>query len=259
MSGHSKWATIKHKKGAADKARGKLWAKLVRNIEVAAREGGGDPGANATLRTMITKAKAEQVPSEKIETAIKRGTGELKADIVMDEIMYEGYAPAGVALMVLVATDNRNRAASDVRATFSKNGGNIAEPGAVGWQFTRRGQVIIPKAHKAHKSKTVTEDQLLEVTLDAGAEDIADIGDNFDLRCGATSIGSVCAALSEAGIHFESAERPLLAENIITVSDATDARKILKLIDALEDLDDVEDVYANFDIPESMMAELSGP
>lgn len=254
MSGHSKWATIKHKKGAADKARGKLWAKLVRNIEVAAREGGGDKDGNATLRTMISKAKAEQVPADKIENAIKRGTGELKADLTMEDIMYEGYAPAGVALLVQVSTDNRNRSSSDVRTAFSKNGGNIAEPGAVAWQFARRGVVSVPKKHAG---KTTTEDDLMLTAVDAGAEDIIDNGDDFELRCGPTDIGAVCHALVEAGIHFDSADRPMVANTVISVTNEADARKILKMIDALEDLDDVEEVFSNFDISEDLFATLS--
>jgi YebC/PmpR family DNA-binding regulatory protein len=254
MSGHSKWATIKHKKGAADKARGKLWAKLVRNVEVAAREGGGDPGANATLRAMITKAKAGQVPSDKIDNAIKRGTGELKADKVMEDIMYEGYAPAGVAILVQVSTDNRNRSGGDVRSTFSKNGGNIAEPGAVAWQFARRGVVVVPKHYGG---KTVTEDDLMLSALDAGAEDILDVGDGFELRCGSTDIGAVCSALGEAGIHFDSADRPMVPNTMIELGE-TEARKVLKLIEALEDLDDVEEVYANFDISDDVMAAIAG-
>ena len=254
MSGHSKWATIKHKKGAADKARGKLWAKLVRNVEMAAREGGGDPSGNATLRTMISKAKAGQVPSDKIENAIKRGTGELKLDIVMEDIMYEGYAPAGVALLVQVSTDNRNRSGGDVRSTFSKNGGNIAEPGAVAWQFSRRGVVVIPKKQGA---KTISEDDLMMTAVDAGAEDIIDSDDTFEVRCGPTDIGAVCHALSEASIAFDSADRPMVPSTIITVTDEADARKILKLIDALEELDDVEEVFFNFDIPEDLVAALS--
>jgi YebC/PmpR family DNA-binding regulatory protein len=254
MSGHSKWATIKHKKGAADKARGKLWAKLVRNIEVAAREGGGDKDANATLRAMIAKAKAGQVPSDKIENAIKRGTGELKAEKAMEDIMYEGYAPAGVAVLVQVATDNRNRSSSDVRSTFSKNGGNIAEPGAVAWQFARKGVIVVVKKQGA---KTITEDDLMMSALDAGAEDILDGGDVFELRCGASAIGAVCSALGEAEIGFDSADRPMVPNATIDLNEA-DARKVLKLIDALEDLDDVEEVFANFDVSDEVMAAIAG-
>ncbi len=254
MSGHSKWATIKHKKGAADKARGKLWAKLVRNVEMSAREGGGDPNGNATLRTMISKAKAGQVPSDKIENAIKRGTGELKAEKVMEDIMYEGYAPAGVALLVQVSTDNRNRSSGDVRSTFSKNGGSIAEPGAVAWQFSRRGVVIVPKKQGV---KSIMEDDLMLSAVDAGADDIIDHGDVFEVQCGPTHIGAVCAALGEASITFDSADRPMVPNTQIQLGEA-DARKVLKLIDALEEFDDVEEVFANFDISEEVMAAIAG-
>jgi YebC/PmpR family DNA-binding regulatory protein len=250
MSGHSKWATIKHKKGAADKARGKLWAKLVRNIEVAAREGGGDPSANATLRTMILKGKAEQLPSDKITNAIKRGTGELKADIQTENILYEGYAPGGCALLVEVETDNRNRAAGDVRAAFSKNGGSIAEPGAVAWQFSRRGVVMVPKK-KA--SGTLTEDELFLVAAEGGAEDLLDQGDMFEVRCAPTAVGEVCSALTEAGIAFDSVDRPMVAENLVPLN-AEDAKKVLKMVDALDDLDDVTEVYVNFDISDEILA-----
>ncbi len=260
MSGHSKWATIKHKKGAADAARGKLWAKLVRNIEVAAREGGGDPGSNATLRTMIAKGKADSLPNDKIENAIKRGTGELKADIHTEDIMYEGYAPAGVAILVDVSTDNRNRSSGDVRSAFSKHGGSIAEPGAVGWQFTRKGVIMVPKTIKFGKdnkeTKTITEDDLMVAALDAGAEDIIDQGESFELRCAATDIGNVCQALNDASIPFDSADRPMVPNTAIELGE-DDARKVLKLIDALDDLDDVNEVYANFDISDAVMAELS--
>jgi YebC/PmpR family DNA-binding regulatory protein len=251
MSGHSKWATIKHKKGATDKARGKLWAKLVRHIEVAAKEGGGDPSANATLRTMITKAKAEQVPNDKIALAIKRGTGELKADTQADDIMYEGYAPAGVALLVAVSTDNRNRSGGEVRSTFSRNGGNIAEPGAVGWQFARKGVVTVPKA-----GGKVTEDDLMMAALDAGAEDIIDNGDSFELRCGPTVVSAVLQALTDANIAFDSVDRPMIPNTTIDLGEE-DARKVMKLIDALEELDDVEEVFANFDVSPEVMAALS--
>lgn len=253
MSGHSKWATIKHKKGAADAARGKLWAKLVRNIEVAAREGGGDPGTNAALRTMVAKGKADSLPNDKIELAIKRGTGELKADIQTEDITYEGYAPAGVAILVEVSTDNRNRSSGDVRSTFSKNGGSIAEPGAVGWQFTRKGIITVTKKTK---TGSVTEDDLMLCALDAGAEDIIDQGAHFELRCSATSVGSVCQALNDADIAFDSVDRPMMPNTSIELGEI-DARKVLKLIDALEDLDDVNEVYANFDISDEVMAALS--
>jgi YebC/PmpR family DNA-binding regulatory protein len=260
MSGHSKWATIKHKKGAADKARGKLWAKLVRNVEVAAREGGGDPSANATLRTMIDKAKAEQVPKDKIENAIKRGTGELKADTAMEYITYEGYAPGGVAVLVEVETDNRNRSGGDVRAAFSKHGGSIAEPGAVAWQFARRGVIVVPKTYGGGgkvAAKTISEDDLMLVVLDAGAEDLIDNGDSFELQCAPNTIGAVCSALVDASIPFDSADRPMVANITVPVGEEAEARRILKLIEVLEDLDDVNDVYANFDISDDLFATLS--
>ena len=253
MSGHSKWATIKHKKGAADKARGKLWAKLVRNIEISAREGGGDLTGNPTLRTMVQKAKSESVPSDKIENAIKRGTGELKADKVMEAILYEGYAACGVAVLVEVSTDNRNRSGSEVRTLFSRNGGSMAEPGAVAWQFARKGVVIVAKRHEG---KTVSEDDLMMAALDAGAEDILDNGDSWELRCGASAIGDVCAALGDSSIHFDSADRPMVANTAVSLTSIDDARKVLKVIEALEDHDDVEEVYANFDISDEIFAAL---
>ena len=254
MSGHSKWATIKHKKAATDKARGKLWAKLVRNVEIAAREGGGDINANATLRAMVQKAKAESVPSDKIDMAIKRGTGEAKADLTMEVITYEGYAPCGVAVMVEVSTDNRNRSGSDVRTIFNRNGGSMAEPGAVGWQFARRGVVTLPKRKDG---KAITEDDLMLSAVDAGAEDIIDNGDMWEVRCEASAVGAVCAALAEAGIPFESADRPLMSSTLIGLASAEDARKVLKLIEALEEYDDVDEVYANYDISDDVFALLS--
>lgn len=251
MSGHSKWATIKHKKAANDKARGKLWAKLVRNIEIAAREGGGDATANATLRTMIVKAKAESLPNDKIDTAIKRGTGELKADIQMDHIVYEGYAMAGVAVMVEVSTDNRNRTGSEVRTLFNRNGGSMAEPGAVGWQFERRGVVHVPKRRDG---KQITEDDLMLSAVDAGADDIIDNGDTWELRCPPAAIGDVCTALTDDGIAFDSADRPMVATTSVPLANAEDAKRVMKLVEALEEHDDVDEVYANFDIPDDIFA-----
>ena len=253
MSGHSKWATIKHKKAATDKARGKLWAKLVRNVEIAAREGGGDANANATLRTMVQKAKAESVPSDKIEMAIKRGTGEAKAELNMEVITYEGYAPCGVAVMVEVSTDNRNRSGSDVRTIFNRNGGSMAEPGAVGWQFSRRGIVTVPKKKDG---KAITEDDLMMSAVDAGAEDIIDSGDMWEVRCEASAVGAVCEALGSAGLAFDSADRPLLSSTLIALDTADDAKKVLKLIEALEEYDDVDEVYANYDISDEVFAAL---
>jgi YebC/PmpR family DNA-binding regulatory protein len=252
MSGHSKWATIKHKKAAVDKARGKLWAKLVRNIEIAAREGGGDVNANATLRTMVAKAKAEQVPSDKIENAIKRGTGELKAESV-ENITYEGYAPCGVAVLVEVTTDNRNRSGAEVRTLFSRNGGSMAEPGAVGWQFERKGVIAVSKRKGGTE---ITEDDLMVAALDAGLEDIVDNGDAWELRCAPSNVGPVCTALSEAGVAFDSADRPMVATTAVPLATADEAKKVLKLIEALEDHDDVDEVYSNFDIADEIFAAL---
>ena len=244
MSGHSKWATIKHKKGAADKARGKLFAKLIRQVEVSARSGGGDINANATLRTMYTKARAASVPIDTIERAIKRGTGELEG-VNYESIMYEGYAPGGVAIMVDVLTDNRNRTGSDIRNIFSKMGGSMAEPGAVSWQFSRAGIAYVPG--------TVGEDDLMVAALDAGAEDISRDGDDWKITCEPNAVEDVRAALEAAGITVTSAESTMISSTLIEVASVDDARKVLRVMDALEENDDVQDVYANFDIPDSLM------
>ena len=244
MSGHSKWATIKHKKGAQDKARGKLFAKLIRQVEVAAREGGGDPETNATLRTMFQKARASSVPLDTIEKAIKRGTGALEG-VRYESIAYEGYAPCGVAVIVEVLSDNRNRTGADIRSTFTKHGGSMAEPGAVSWQFERKGVVILPK-------KT-TEDELTEVALDAGAEDLQDQGDTWQLTCAPSDLLTLTAALDAAGIPYDSAEPTMLPTQSVPLESESDARKVLRLVDALEDNDDVQNVFANFDIPDSIL------
>jgi YebC/PmpR family DNA-binding regulatory protein len=248
MSGHSKWATIKHKKGAQDKARGKLFAKLIRQVEVAAREGGGDVNSNATLRTMFQKARDASVPMDTIERAIKRGTGELEG-VRYEAVSYEGYAPAGVAVYVEALTDNRNRTGADVRSIFTKNGGSIAEPGSVAWQFERKGVVILPR--------TVSEDDLMTVALDAGAEDIQDQGDTWQLTSPATELATLRAALEEAGIAFDSADLTMLPSQVVPLDNEGDARKVLKVIDALEDHDDVQNVYANFDIPDEIFQAVS--
>jgi len=247
MSGHSKWATIKHKKGAADKARGKLFAKLIRQVEVAAREGGGDLDANATLRTMYQKARDASVPLDTIERAIKRGTGDLEG-VVYESVTYEGYAPHGVALLIDVLTDNRNRTGSEVRSLFSRNGGSLAEPGAVAWQFERKGVVILPR--------TVEEDALMEVVLEAGAEDIVDEGDTWRVTSGPSELPAVRAALEEAGIAFDSADSTMVPTSTVPLDSADAAKAVLRLVDALDDLDDVQDVYGNFDIPDTMLEAL---
>jgi YebC/PmpR family DNA-binding regulatory protein len=244
MSGHSKWATIKHKKGAADKARGKLWAKLIRQVEVAARAGGGDLDANPTLRTMVDKAKAASVPNDTIDRAIKRATGELEG-VNYESTTYEGYAPEGVAVYVEALTDNRNRTSADVRHVFSKNGGSMAEPGAVAWQFERKGIVAVPS--------TVTEDDLMLVALDAGAEDITSEGDTWRVTCEPTDLTAVRTALEGAGIPVGSADVTWLPKATVELTTVEAAKRVLKLIDALDDHDDVQDVYANFDIPDHIL------
>jgi YebC/PmpR family DNA-binding regulatory protein len=251
MSGHSKWATIKHKKGAADQARGKLFAKLIRQVEVAAREGGGDQDSNPTLRTMYQKAREASVPLDTIERAIKRGTGELEG-VRYEQVSYEGYAPSGVAVIVECLTDNRNRTGSDIRSTFSKNGGSMAEPGAVSWQFERKGVLLLAK--KGGKGGAeVTEDDLMLVALDSGAEDITDAGDHWQVTTPPSDVMVVKAAIEEAGIAVESAEATMVASSTVALDNESDAKKVLHLVDLLEEHDDVQNVFANFDIPDSIL------
>lgn len=246
MSGHSKWATIKHKKGAADKARGKLFAKLARQIEVAAK-GGGDIDTNASLRTIVQKAKQAQMTKDAIDRAIKRGTGESDG-ANYESITYEGYAPGGVAMLVDVLTDNRNRAASDVRNAFSKFGGAMAEPGAVGWQFSRRGVIYV--------SGSLDEDTVMAAALEAGADDIERDGDSWKVLSEPSVVYDVQEALVAAGIEVQSAESTMVSSTTIEVTSADDAKQILRIMDMLEDNDDVQDVYSNFDIDESLMQEI---
>jgi YebC/PmpR family DNA-binding regulatory protein len=246
MSGHSKWATIKRKKGALDKARGKTFAKLARQLEVATREGGGDPNSNASLRTVVLKAKAAQMTNDAIERAIKRGSG-VQTGASYESITYEAYAPGGVAMLIECLTDNRNRTASDVRSLFSKFGGAMAEPGAVGWQFTRRGIVNV--------SREVSEDAVMTAALEAGVDDIVDEGDSWRILCDPANVFEVKAALESAGIAVNSATTTMLSSMSIQVQDAADARAVLRIMDELDENDDVQDVYANFDISEEMMAE----
>ena len=244
MSGHSKWATIKHQKGAKDAARGKLFAKLIRQLEVAAREGGGDLEANPTLRTMYAKARAASVPMDTIDRAIKRGMGEGEG-ANYDEVVYEGYGPNGVAVMVEAMTDNRNRTASDVRNIFTKNGGSLAEPGAVSWQFSRKGVVIA--------AGSASEDDVMAAALDAGADDIVNDGDSWRVTCEPHDVETVRVALEGAGIGVESAEATMISSTEVPLTTAEDAKKVLRVIDALEDHDDVQNVYSNFDIPDSIL------
>jgi YebC/PmpR family DNA-binding regulatory protein len=248
MSGHSKWATIKHKKGAVDKARGKLFAKLARQLEVSAKAGGGDPDSNPTLRTAVQKAKAAQMTNDAIDRAIKRGTGEGDAG-AYESVMYEGYAPGGVALLIDVLTDNRNRAGADVRGVFNKLGGSLAEPGAVSWQFSRRG--IIEVAGDAD------EDELMMAALDAGADDIARDGDTWTVTTEPSSVFDVRQALEDAGFAVESADTPLVSDNVVPIAERDEARKVLRIVEALEDNDDVQDVFTNADIDETVMSEFA--
>lgn len=244
MSGHSKWATIKHKKSAVDKARGKLYAKILRQVEVAARQGGGDVDANPTLRTYFEKARAASIPNDTITRAIKRGTGELEG-VTYEEITYEGYAPGGVAVFVETLTDNRNRTSAEVRSLFTRNGGSVAEPGAVAWQFERKGTVMVPRS--------IEEDDLLLVALDAGADDIVDEGDTWRITTPPTDLHRVESALGEAGIAVDSADLTMIPTTTIALEDAESAKKVLRVVDALDEHDDVQNVYANFDIPDSIL------
>jgi YebC/PmpR family DNA-binding regulatory protein len=249
MSGHSKWATTKHKKAVIDAKRGKLFAKMIKNIEVAARTGGGDPAGNPTLYDAIQKAKKSSVPIDNINRAVKRGSGAEAGGADYATIMYEGYGPNGVAVLIECLTDNRNRAASDVRVAMTRNGGNMADPGSVSYMFSRKGVIVVPKADK------VDEDTIMEVTLEAGAEDVSDIGDAFEIQTEASDMVGVRTALQDAGIDYDSAEANFVPSVQVQL-DADGARKIFKLIDALEDSDDVQNVFANFDLSPEVEAEL---
>jgi YebC/PmpR family DNA-binding regulatory protein len=244
MSGHSKWATIKHKKGAADKARGKLFNKIARQLEVASREGGPDPTSNATLRTVVQKAKAAQMTNDAIDRAIKRGSGQNDGESY-ESIVYEGYAPGGVALMVDTLTDNRNRTGGEIRNIFSKLGGSMAEPGAVGWQFSRRGVVLVASGP--------SEDEVMLAALEAGADDVSSDGDSWRVTCEPSMVFDVRAAVEAAGLSVVSADSTMVSSTTIEVTDPETARKILKIMESLEDNDDVQDVYANFDISDDIM------
>ena len=250
MSGHSKWATIKRKKAVNDAKRSNQYAKLLRAVEVAAREGGsGDVAANMTLASAVEKAKAFSVPTENIDRAIKRGTGADEGGARYDEISYEGYAPGGIALYVEALTDNRNRTAQDVRHAFTRNGGNLGETGSTAWMFTRKGVVVV------EKSSAPDEERLLELALEGGAEDLRDSESSWEIISDPGAFERVRDALEVAGIEVFSAEISMVPGSTIPV-DGGEARQVLNLIEALEELDDVQNVYANFDIPESVMAEL---
>ncbi|HEX6402480.1 MAG TPA: YebC/PmpR family DNA-binding transcriptional regulator [Pseudonocardiaceae bacterium] len=248
MSGHSKWATTKHKKAVVDAKRGKLFAKLIKNIEVAARTGGGDPDGNPTLYDAIQKARKTSVPTDNIERAVKRGSGADAGGADYQTIMYEGYGPGGVALLIECLTDNRNRAASEVRTAMTRNGGTMADPGSVSFLFSRKGVVIVPQ-------QGISEDDVLAAVLDAGAEEVNNLGESFEVVSEATDLIAVRTALRQAGIDYDSADASFLP-SASTPLDADTARKVFKLIDALEDCDDVQNVYANFDVPDDVLAEV---
>ena len=245
MSGHSKWHSIKHAKGAADAARGKVFARLARQIEVAARSGGGDVDANASLRSMVHKARDASMPKDNIERAIKRGTGELEG-VRYEPVTYEGYAPNGVAVLVECLTDNRNRTGAEIKNVFSRNGGSFAEPGAVAWQFERKAVLSLDKA-------AASEDALMLAALEAGAEDVIDEGDSWQVRAAPGDLPKVRAALDEAGLALTHAELTMLASSTVVLADAASAKSALRVVDALEEHDDVQNVYANFDIPDDVL------
>ncbi|MGW4643554.1 YebC/PmpR family DNA-binding transcriptional regulator [Sphaerisporangium sp. NPDC004334] len=248
MSGHSKWATTKHKKAVIDAKRGKLFAKLIKNVEVAARTGGPDPDGNPTLYDAIQKARKSSVPVDNIERARKRGGGLEAGGAEYQTIMYEGYAPGGVAVLVECLTDNRNRAASEVRVAMTRNGGSMADPGSVSYMFNRKGVVIVPKGG-------LSEDDVLVAVLDAGAEEVNDLGESFEVVSEAGDLVPVRKALQDAGIDYDSAESSFMPTLSVPL-DEDSARKVFRLIDALEDSDDVQNVYANFDVSDDVLAKL---
>ena len=252
MSGHSKWATTKHKKAIVDAKRSKMNTKLIKNIEVAARMGGGDPAGNPTLFDAIQKAKKSSVTKDNIERAVKRGSGAEAGGAEYSTIMYEGYGPNGVAILIECLTDNRNRAAMEVRTATSRNGGSLADPGSVSYLFHRKGVVVLPKAQEG---KEVSEDDVLEATLDAGAEEVNDLGEAFEVVSEATDLVAVRSALQDAGLDYDSADASFVPSMQVEL-DAEGAAKVLKLIDALEDLDDVQNVFANFDVSDEVLATL---
>lgn len=248
MSGHSKWATTKHKKAAIDAKRAKSFAKLIKNIEVAARAGGADMAGNPGLELAVQKAKKTSVPNDNIDRAIKRGAGLTGEVVDYTEIMYEARGPQGSAVLIECLTDNKNRAASEVRLAITRNGGSVADPGSVSYMFNRKGVVSLPK-------KDLTEDDLLMVVLDAGADEVKESGDNFEIHCDPSDLRAVVAALEEAGIEYETDEVEFISTMLVDL-EADAARKFMKLVDALEDLDDVQNVYSNADISADVFAQL---
>lgn len=246
LSGHSKWATTKHKKAVVDARRGKLFAKLIRMVEVAARAGGGNPDANPTLADAISRARDASMPNDTIERAVKRGTGELEG-VQYETLVYEGYAPGGVAVLVEVLTDNRNRAAAEVRKIFTRNGGTLGDPGSVSWMFTKKGVVLVP-------TERISEEDLLGIAMEAGADDIKEQGDSWEINCEPANLVRLRSALEDARVVVESAQVAMLPNSTVPL-DADGARPVLKLLDDLEDSDDVQEIYANFDIPDEVMAQ----
>src|SRR5580658_4728487 len=249
MSGHSKWATIKHKKGAADAKRGRVFTRIIKEISVAARAGGGDPDTNPRLRTIIADAKAENMPADNIKRAIQRGTGELPG-ATYEEATFEGYGPGGVAVLVEVATDNRNRTVSEMRHAFSKNGGNMGEAGSVAWMFQKKGDIVIAKS-------AAKEDDLMNLVLEAGAEDLKDDGESWEILCDPSVYETVLEAVKKAGITPEVAEIGMVPQNY-TKLEGHQASTMIRLLEALEDQDDVEHVYSNFDIDQKQLEEVAG-
>ncbi len=251
MSGHSHWATIRRKKGAADAKRGQLFTRLAREIVIAAREGGGDPESNMRLAYAVEKARANNMPKDNIDRAIKKGTGELEG-ATYEEFNYEGYGPGGVAILVEIMTDNRNRAASEVRHIFSKNGGNLGEAGCVAWMFSKKGTIVFNKAG-------VNEDELMEIALEAGAEDVEDQDDQLQVTTEWDSFETVKAAFDAKGLAYEMAEVTLVPQTTVPIEDAKTAQQLLKLMNSLDDCDDVQNAYANFDIPDELLNEWLAP
>jgi YebC/PmpR family DNA-binding regulatory protein len=249
MSGHSKWATIKHKKGALDAKRGKIFTRLIKEIGIAAKNGGGDPDSNPRLRTAILAAKAENMPADNIKRAIQRGTGELPG-AVYEEFSLEGYGPGGVAILLDINTDNRNRTVSEIRHVFGKNGGNMAEAGAVSWMFHKKGDIVVPKT-------AAKEDDLMTIVLDAGAEDLKDEGDNWEVLCEPSAYEAVLEAVKKAGIEPTSSSVTMVPQNYIKLEGAN-ANTMIRLLEAMEEHDDVQNVHANFDIDQKLLEEVAG-
>jgi YebC/PmpR family DNA-binding regulatory protein len=249
MSGHSKWATTKHKKAVVDARRGKLFAKLIKNVEVAARTGGADPAGNPTLYDAVQKAKKNSVPNDNIDRAIRRGAGLEAGGATYETVTYEGYAPGGVAVLVECLTDNRNRAAADVRTALTRNGGSMADPGSVSYLFHRKGVVLV------NKGAGVTEDDVLMAVLDAGAEEVSDLGQSFEVISEPTDLVAVRTAVAEAGLEYDSAEAAFLPTVEVDL-DEEQAKRVFRLIEALEDSDDVQDVYANYSVSDDIMDKL---